>query len=146
MDFLIGVTFFVCITFLIAFPVWLRHRLYARQLEAISIAIEKGVDPAVIRKNLAINNGSGDVNGNWKASMILTGVGVALAVIMLPIGIYVAFTEGEFAAILGMLTPGILLIVTGGILKYIHKRIIGKVVPYQKHHSIPQFDVEHEQA
>jgi hypothetical protein len=138
MDFLIGVTFFVCVTFLIAFPVWLRHRLYARQLEAISIAIEKGVDPAVIKKNLTITNGGGDVNGNWKASMILIGLGITLAVVLLPIGIYGAVVEGEVQAIFGILIPGVLLIVTGVILKYIHRRIVGKVVPYQKHHTNPQ--------
>ena len=103
-------------------PVWLRHRLYYKQIDTVARAIEKGVDPAEIRRALALPQQSGDVNGNWKAGTILIWLGLAAFVLGLPAAL--AGPAGNNAG-----WPMVLLaVVLGIILLRIHKAVVGGVV------------------
>jgi len=105
----------------ILIPIWLKHRLYYKQLDAITAAIEKGVDPAEIKRSLAIQPRSGDINGNWKAGVLLIWLGSSMFVLAM-----IASILGgtyEWGALL-LLTPAVI----GITLLVIHDRIVGKVV------------------
>jgi hypothetical protein len=101
-------------------PIWLKHRLYYKQLDTIAKAIEKGVDPNEIKRSLAIQPRSGDINGNWKAGWILVLVGCGFFVLALPSLVSEGFDRGTFLA----LTP----VVLGIALLMIHHRVVGNVV------------------
>jgi len=111
---------FLLIAACILVPVWLKHRLYYKQLDTIAKAIEKGVDPMEIKRGLAIQPRGGDINGNWKAGWILVLVGCGFFVLALPSMLSEGFDRGTFLA----LTP----VVLGIALLMIHHRVVGNVV------------------
>ena len=78
MEVLIPVVVLLLIGACIIVPVVLKHRLYHAQLTLITKAIEKGVDPAAVRSSLQLQPRSGDINGNWKAGVILVAFGLGL--------------------------------------------------------------------
>jgi len=107
----------------IILPIWLRHRLFYKQIDTVARAIEKGIDPVEIKRCLALPQQAGDVNGNWKAGVILIWLGLAAFVLGLP------------AAMPGPNQPGnagwpliLLAVVLGIILLRIHKAVVGGVV------------------
>jgi len=103
----------------IILPIWFRHRLYLKQLDTIATAIEKGIDPEKIKDSLAMPKKSGDINGNWKAGIILLWLGLIFFLLGLP----QALRDGSLDW-LGIL----LLTALGSVMLYIHKTIVGRVV------------------
>ena len=72
-----------------------------------------------------------DANGNWKASLILTGLGLAYALfIALPV-VY-AGVERQPDEVVPVFLPGAVLVVLGGILMYIHRTIVGRIIGYDE--------------
>lgn len=104
----------------IIIPILLRHRLYHEQLKVITKAIEKGVDPAAIKNSLQIQPRSGDINGNWKAGVILVAFGVGLFFVMLLTTISEGFNP-EMLSVLIIAVLGIALLI-------VHYRVVGPVV------------------
>lgn len=108
----------------IILPIYFRSKLQQKQLETVTMAIEKGVDPEKIFASMPKQERTADPNGNWKAGIILVGLGLAF-------GIPVAFLSAVSSEGNEGLPPflfGLLLVVLGGILLRIHKTIIGAVV------------------
>ena len=108
----------------IILPIYFRNKLQHKQLETVTIAIEKGIDPEKIFACLPKQEKTADPNGNWKAGIILVGLGLTF-------GIPIAFISAVSGEVDGGVPPflfGILMVVLGGILMRIHKTIIGAVV------------------
>lgn len=112
----------------IILPIYFRNRLQQKQLEAVTMAIEKGIDPEKIKASLPAPERTADPNGNWKAGLILVGLGLTFGI---PIALFTAVSS-EGAEGLHPFLFGILLVVLGGILMRIHKSIIGAVVKADK--------------
>jgi hypothetical protein len=117
---LMPVVVIIAVVACILIPIWLRQRLYHKQLDVVAKVIERGVDPAAIKHSLTLPSPRGDVNGNWKAGVILIGLGLGLFVLGLP----QALNEAEWGWLMTLLIAllGVLLLV-------IHSRIVGHVVP-----------------
>ncbi|MBN2083128.1 hypothetical protein JW859_13095 [bacterium] len=128
MDFLIPVVLFIIVGACIVIPIWLRHKLYYYQLTAIAKAIEKGVDPAVIKDSLVIPRRQGDINGNWKAGVLLLAFGVAVFLLSLPEVLNGDNFNGEWLMPLIIPVIGITLIV-------IHRQVVGPVVKVRPEHE-----------
>ncbi|GEM_PF-2142959 len=120
MEALIPVVVMLVIGACIIVPIALKHRLYQAQLELLAKAIEKGVDPAAIRGSLQTQPRSGDINGNWKAGVILVAFGVGLFFVML----LTTISEGFNPEMLSVLIIAIL----GVALLIVHYSVVGSVV------------------
>ena len=117
--FMIPTVLIVILAACVLLPLWFKHRLYLKQLDTISRAIEKGVNPELIKESLAMPRRNGDINGNWKAGVILIGVGVTLFLLGLP----KALSEGSLDWLIVLV-----FVVLGIILMHIHRTVVGKVV------------------
>jgi hypothetical protein len=129
-DLFIPLSFFAFLTLIIVLPIYWRHRQYAAQLDVVAKALEKGVDPATIQLRLPSQEQAGDPNGNWKAGLLLIGIGLFLFFcVMLPLRL-----SGEMAGhtdpgeIVGFYAGPGTFIIPGVVLLFIHYTIIGKVV------------------
>lgn len=120
MEMLIPVVVMLVIGTCIVVPIVLKHRLYHAQLTLITKAIEKGVDPASLRSSLQIQPRSGDINGNWKAGLILVVFGVGLFFVMLLTTISEGFNP-EMLSVLIIAVLGIALLI-------VHYSVVGAVV------------------
>src|SRR5437773_6116739 len=69
------VFFFLILGAVILTPIILRNRLLAKQLDALTVAIQQGIAPERLQESLMLRREEGDVNGNWKAAQILTALG-----------------------------------------------------------------------
>lgn len=118
-----AVLIFAVLASCIVIPLWLRHRLYDKQLDTVAHAIEKGIDPLEIRRALALPQHNGDINGNWKAGTILVWLGLAAFVLGLPAAAPGEHHSGNAGWLLILLS-----VVLGIILLRIHKVVVGKVV------------------
>ena len=109
-------------------PIILRNRLLAKQLDALTAAMQQGIDPERVRESLTLRRDEGDINGNWKAGQVLIWLGTAY----LPFGILGllagASKAGADAGVFMALLPGVICLVVGACLRRIHKTIIGDVV------------------
>ena len=121
MEVLMTVFILLVIAACIIVPIWLRHQLYNHQLTAIAKAIEKGVDPVVIRESLVIPKRQGDINGNWKAGVILLAFGVGVFLLTLPQVFNGNKVDGEW--LMPLIIP-----VVGITLMVIHRQIVGPVI------------------
>lgn len=109
-------------------PIVLRNRLLARQLDALTVAMQQGIEPERVRESLMLRRDEGDVNGNWKAGLILTALGwIFLPFSLLALFAAVVAQKADLGGLVGML-PGIACIVLGARLQRIHKTIVGDVV------------------
>lgn len=120
MEALIPIFLFIAIAACIIVPIWLKHKLYYVQLNAIAAAIEKGIDPAVIKQSLVMPRRTGDINGNWKAGLILLVLGIGIFLLGLPQAIQEG-TQYEW------LFP-LLIAIFGAALMLVHFQVVGKVV------------------
>src|SRR5262245_26541855 len=66
----------VGLVLLILIPIYLRNRLQQKQIETVARAIEQGLDLDKVRASL-ITERSGDINGNWKAGVLVLAVALA---------------------------------------------------------------------
>lgn len=120
MEMLMPVLMLLVIGACIIVPIVLKHRLYHSQLALIAKVIEKGVDPAAIRASLQIQPRSGDINGNWKAGVILVLFGLGLFLLVMLAGLREGFNS-ESMAVLIIAVLGIALLI-------IHYTVVGPVV------------------
>lgn len=120
MELIMPVVMLLVIGTCIIVPIVLKHRLYHAQLTLITKAIEKGVDPASMRSSLQIQPRSGDINGNWKAGVVLVAFGVGLFFLMLLTTISEGFNP-EMLSVLIIAVLGIALLV-------VHYSVVGSVV------------------
>jgi hypothetical protein len=125
------IMFFLFLGAVILTPIFLRNRLMARQLDAVTAALQHGIAPERVRESLMLRREEGDINGNWKAGQILTVIGWTY----LPFGLIGALAglskpnAGDDAiGALGALLPGIICIVVGYRLLRIHQTIVGPVL------------------
>jgi hypothetical protein len=123
-----GLFFLLFLGALILTPIILRNRLLAKQLEALSIAMQQGIDPERVRESLMLRRDEGDVNGNWKAGTVLVWLGWAYLPFGL-LGMVAAASKsdagpGVFMAFL----PGVVCLVVGYCLRRVHQTIVGDVV------------------
>jgi hypothetical protein len=138
-EFMIPVVLFIVIGACIVVSLWLRHRLYQKQIDAITLAIEKGIDPDELKKAIEIKKpNGGDINGNWKAGVILLGTGLIFMIAMLPLMIVEFIKAGGFTDdVAGMATmlifPGL-----GLVFLYIHRTIVGPVIKHGEKHPRDQ--------
>lgn len=116
----------------IILPIYFRNKLQQKQLETVTIAIEKGIDPEKIFACLPKQERTADPNGNWKAGIILVGLGLTFGI---PIA-FISSVSGEGSEGLPPFLFGILMVVLGSILMRIHKTIIGAVVKAGKANDI----------
>jgi len=124
-DVLLPIGFFAAVVLAIVLPVYSRNRLREKQLDTVAIAMEKGIEPERIRESLPLAEKVADVNGNWKAGVIMVGIAVVYIVMM---ALQMAFAGGADAKE-GVMAffPGVLLLILGVLLIYIHRTIIGAV-------------------
>jgi hypothetical protein len=134
MEALIPVVLIIAIAACIIVPIWLKHKLYYVQLNAIAAAIEKGIDPAIVKQSLVMPKRAGDINGNWKAGLILLVLGIAIFLLGLP----QALQEGtDFE----WLFP-LIIAVFGAVLMVVHHQIVGKVVKVRSAEELDDYPVE----
>ena len=123
-----SLVFVIFLGSVILVPIYLRNQLLARQIEALTIAMQHGIDPERVRESLQLRRDEGDVNGNWKAGLILTSLGwVLLPLSILALLAAVATNKADPGSFFGLL-PGIASLVIGARLHRIHKTIVGEVV------------------
>ena len=134
MEALIPIFIIVTIAACIIVPIWLKHKLYYVQLNAIAAAIEKGIDPAVIKQSLVMPRRTGDINGNWKAGLILLVLGVGICVLSLP----QALQEGTgYEALFPLLIA-----IFGAVLMMVHYQVVGKVVKVRHSSNYDDFPAD----
>ena len=122
---LVPIFFFLVIGSCILVPVYLKNRLFEKQLDTVARAIEKGIDPDKIKIGLPVRD-RGDANGNWKAGLILIGIGAAFFLLFF-LRAFVG-EAGDMHDLLPAVFVGAILVVIGGTLLYIHKTVVGRVV------------------
>lgn len=106
-------------------PMWLRHRLYKLQLDAVAKALELGVDPERIQLKLPTEKD--DPNGNWKAGWILIGIAVAFVLFVLtPLVAAGEIGNRDPESWVILVVPGTLVTI-GSMLLFFHSRIVGRV-------------------
>jgi hypothetical protein len=109
-------------------PIILRNRLLAKQLDALTIAMQQGIEPERVRESMLLRRDEGDINGNWKAGQVLVWLGVAYLPFGL-IGMVAAASSGTAnAGVFMAFLPGVVAIVVGACLRRIHRTIVGDVV------------------
>lgn len=124
-----GAFFLLFLGAVILTPIILRNRLHARQIEALTTALQHGVEPERLRELLPQRKDDDDINGNWTAGQILMVLGWAY----LPfgvIGLLAALGKeggGDIGAVF-ILLPGVICLALGARLLRIHKTIVGEVV------------------
>jgi hypothetical protein len=79
-DAFVPLVIFGAITAWVVFPIYFRNKLYHKQLDTVAMALEKGVDPERIKLTMPRGNDDEDVNGNWKAGVVLIALGIAFDV------------------------------------------------------------------
>ena len=127
-DVLTPVCLFAFLTLIIVLPIYWRHRQYALQLDVVSKALEKGVDPAGLQLRLPSQEQAGDPNGNWKAGLILLSIGLFIFLcVMVPLQLSGQMHDDQGAKVGFFAAPG-MFIIPGLVLLYIHHTIVGKVV------------------
>jgi hypothetical protein len=120
--------FVVLVGSLVLVPIYLRNRLLARQLDVLAIAMQQGVAPERVRESLLLRREEGDVNGNWKAGLILTALGWGvLPLSLLALFASAAQNKADAGSMFGLL-PGIACLVLGARLHRIHRAVVGDVV------------------
>jgi hypothetical protein len=124
-DILVPLMLFGSITAWVVFPIYFRHKLYSKQLDTVAAALEKGIDPEKIK--LGLPREEEDVNGNWKAGIILIGLGLAFDLMMA--AAYFQFDEFRLDDGPGVMVfmPGVMSIILGLVLLFIHRTIVGPV-------------------
>lgn len=128
-DDVLGPLFFLtAITLWIVLPIYFRNQIYRRTIDVVGKAIEHGIDPERIQFKLPqLKRDEGDVNGNWKAGLILAVLG-AVFTLFIAIPLYstgqVNKEEGAFAIFL----PGVICIALGLTLLLVHRTIVGPVI------------------
>ena len=123
-----GMFFFIFLGAVILTPIILRNRLLAKQLEALTIAMQQGIDPERVRESLLLRRDEGDVNGNWKAGTVLVWLGFAYLPFGL-LGMVAAGSKGDAGpGALMALLPGVICLVVGYCLRRVHQTIVGAVV------------------
>jgi hypothetical protein len=120
MDALMPLFALIVIGACIVIPIVLKHRLYHAQLALIAKAIEKGVDPGTIKGSLQIQPRSGDINGNWKAGVILVVFGLGLFFVVLLASLREGFDPSSLAVLI--------IAVLGIALLIVHYSVVGAVV------------------
>jgi len=130
----IPIILFLVIGACITASLWFKHKLYQKQVDVISQAIEKGMDPEELKKAIEINKpNGGDINGNWKAGIILLILGGVTFLAMVPM-IIQEYQRGhgldEISGFLSMLIVPAL----GVAFIYIHKTIVGPVILHGQRH------------
>jgi hypothetical protein len=119
--------FFTAITLWIVLPIYYRNQLYRRTIEVVGKAIEHGIDPERIQFKLPqLKQDEGDVNGNWKAGIILAVLGLVFT-FAVSVPMYYSGNigdDGRFAIFL----PGSICVALGITLLVVHKTIVGAVV------------------
>lgn len=127
---MIPICLFGAITLCIVLPVYFRNRLYQKALDVVGLAIQQGVEPERVRLP-QFTTDKDDVNGNWKAGVILVVIGLiflcAIAIPMFAMGEVNAKEDGGFAVFF----PGVTCIGIGATLLWIHRTIVGAVVKKQ---------------
>jgi hypothetical protein len=123
-----GAFFLLFLAAVILTPIILRNRLHAKQLDALTAALQHGVEPERIRELLPQRKDDDDVNGNWTAGQILLVLGWTY----LPFGVLgllaaLSKAEADIGAVF-ILLPGVICLALGLRLLRIHKTIIGEVV------------------
>jgi tetrahydromethanopterin S-methyltransferase subunit B len=117
--------FFIFLTLVIIVPIWLRNRLYGQQLDVIAKAIEKGIDPERINLKLPARENDSDINGNWKAGLIMIAVGLVFGLVfVLPM-----YANGELGPkdVWPVMMVPCMVIAIGLTLIYVHHAVVGKV-------------------
>lgn len=123
----VPLSFFGAITLCIVLPIYFRNRLYQKALDVVGLAIQQGVEPERVRLP-QFTTDKDDVNGNWKAGVILIVIGlIFLLAVALPLyatGEVSSGDDGGFAVFF----PGVTCIGIGATLLWIHRTIVGSVV------------------
>src|SRR5438552_6684200 len=107
------VFFFLILGAVILTPIILRNRLLAKQLDALTVAMQQGIAPERLQESLMLRREEGDINGNWKAAQILIALGWAYLPFAV-LGVLAAGANGgNHPEAIGALLPGVALLVIG---------------------------------
>jgi hypothetical protein len=132
---LIPVVLFLVVGACIVIPIWLRNMLMRKQLDTVAAAIEKGIDPARIGASMPAQQRTGDINGNWKAGQILIWLGIGYC-LFLALPVVLLEQHSITPEVVGIFSPGVLSLVIGASLTYIHRTIIGEVIKQTENNGL----------